>query len=54
MQRIWIAARKDAEFFCVSGRNPAPLLQLEESVFDKMAEFVKIFVVSPLLLPILL
>jgi len=30
------------------------LLQLEECVFDKMAELVKIFVVSSFLLPILL
>ena len=46
--------QKRRRVLSVSGCNPAPLLQLEECVFDKMAELVKIFIVSSFLFPILL
>jgi len=36
MQRIWMAARKEELFFCVTGNDTAPAFEVKEGVLNEM------------------
>ena len=45
MHLIWTAARN--EIFGISGGNPPPTLQFENSSFDKMPHTIDILIITP-------